>query len=153
MQRWLFMKNKRFLCYAVAIAAGVVIAMIIIIIYCFRINSINNTNDNDSRNESGQAIDYNSDSGEENTLRNTLRNTQENNDNKQTGNSAEMEFFIKKIDSNVVIYHYKDGEYVFYDYAVLDEGQMQDDLKDTLTVGIYFENEERLYRFLESYSS
>ena len=143
------MKNKRFLCYAVAIAAGVVIAMIIIIIYCFRINSINNTNDNDSRNESGQAIDYNSDSGEENTL----RNTQENNDNKRTGNSAEMEFFIKKIDGNVVIYHYKDGEYVFYDYAVLDEGQMQDDLKDTLTVGIYFENEERLYRFLESYSS
>ena len=60
-------------------------------------------------------------------------------------------YFIKEKDGRLVVYLSKTQE--IYMETSIESETLPDDVKEKLEIGIFFENEEDLYGFLESYSS
>lgn len=60
-------------------------------------------------------------------------------------------YFIKEKDGRLVVYLSKTQE--IYMETSIESETLPDDVKEKLETGIFFENEEDLYGFLESYSS
>ena len=60
-------------------------------------------------------------------------------------------YYIKAMDGRLVVYMSKNHE-IFMETSI-ESNMLPEELKEQLKVGIFFENEEDLYGFLESYSS
>ena len=60
-------------------------------------------------------------------------------------------YYIKEADGRLVVYQSKTQE--IYMETSVESDTLPEELKEKLKAGIFFENEEDLYDFLESYSS
>ncbi len=63
---------------------------------------------------------------------------------------SEHSYYIKSKSGNVIIYN---KDHSVYEFTDLDTEYLPDEVENQLIQGIYFEDQEDLYEFLETYSS
>lgn len=72
-------------------------------------------------------------------------------DNMEQNTMDKMSYYLRFENDKVVIYREPDKE--FYDYADIKLDVLPPEIKEQIKLGMYIEGEERLYDFLQTYSS
>lgn len=74
-----------------------------------------------------------------------------NSDNMEQNTMDKMSYYLRFENDKVVIYREPNKE--FYDYADIKLDILPPEIKEQIKLGMYIEGEERLYDFLQTYSS
>lgn len=74
-----------------------------------------------------------------------------NSDNMEQNTMDKMSYYLRFENDKVVIYREPNKE--FYDYADIKLDTLPPEIKEQIKLGMYIEGEERLYDFLQTYSS
>ena len=74
-----------------------------------------------------------------------------NSDNMEQNTMDKMSYYLRFENDKVVIYREPNKE--FYDYADIKLDILPPEIKEQIKQGMYIEGEERLYDFLQTYSS
>ncbi len=74
-----------------------------------------------------------------------------NSDNMEQNTMDKMSYYLRFENDKVVIYREPSKE--FYDYADIKLDILPPEIKEQIKLGMYIEGEERLYDFLQTYSS
>lgn len=83
---------------------------------------------------------------------------EESTENVNTGNAVyRKRYVVMQTMSDIIIYQEQQTdngtELTFFDYAAISVELLPDDLKSEIEEGIFFDSEEELYAFLQTYSS
>ena len=67
-----------------------------------------------------------------------------------TMTDSQYHYYMKKLNGSVIVYN---KDHTVYEYTDLIPEFLPEEVVQKLNLGIYFQNQEELYEFLETYSS
>ncbi len=125
--------------------AGCVVGIVIIIWVLFLI-FVNNADEPENQNATLTENINASNMDNKNNGQKTV-----NSDNMEQNTMDKMSYYLRFENDKVVIYREPNKE--FYDYADIKLDILPPEIKEQIKLGMYIEGEERLYDFLQTYSS
>ncbi len=133
--------TKKLWIYIAGCAVGIVI-----IIWVLVLIFINNADEPEEQNSTLTENINSSQTDNKNSGQKTV-----NSDNMEQNTMDKMSYYLRFENDKVVIYREPNKE--FYDYADIKLDILPPEIKEQIKQGMYIEGEERLYDFLQTYSS